>query len=283
MLDFGRNLRPVCSVRTDILSEKRIKHTTVGGVPTAIVTEAELINQMVEDCASYRSGNLEQPVTVMDINGQGLSMYAQDTAYAASLDSADIVHADGQFIVWISNLGSGTAVPERTATTDLFLVAAEAAAQKGLRVYLLGATAETVEACAKTLEQNYPGLQIVGYRNGYFSEDEETDVIAQINACDADIVWVGLGKPKEQLFTQRVKSQLHCAWIATCGGCFNFVIGNYPRAPVWMQKAGLEWLHRMATGPRHLIGRYLYTNVHAIGLVISKDVLQPLFRTKRKT
>lgn len=265
------------------MSEKRIKHTTVGGVPTAIVTEAELIDLMVEDCVSYRAEKLEQPVTVLDINGQGLSMYAQDSAYAATLDSADIVHADGQFIVWISNLNRGTAVPERTATTDLFMVAAEAAAKEGLRVYLLGATVETVEACAMTLERNYPGLQIVGYRDGYFSEDEEADVIAQINVCDADIVWVGLGKPKEQLFTHRVKSQLNCAWIATCGGCFNFVIGNYSRAPVWMQKAGLEWLHRMATGPRYLIGRYLYTNLHAIGLVISKDVLQPLLRTKRKS
>ena len=269
-------------MRSDILSENRIKHTNVGGVPTAIVTEAGLIKQMVDDCESYRSGHLAQPVTVMDTNGQGLSMYATNTAYAASLDSADIVHADGQFIVWISKLGSGPAVPERTATTDLFLVAAEAAAQKCLRVYLLGATDETVEACAKTLEHTYPGLLIVGYRNGYFSEEDEAEVIVQINACDADIVWVGLGKPKEQLFTQRAKSQLNCAWIATCGGCFNFVIGNYSRAPAWMQKAGLEWLHRMVNGPRYLIWRYLYTNMHAIGLVISKDVLHPLFHPKRK-
>ena len=273
----------VFSMRTDVLSKRHIKHTTVGGVRTAIVTEVELINRMIEDCASYRSGKLDQPVTVMDINGQGLSMYAQDKNYASTLDSADIVHADGQFIVWMSNLGSREPVPERTATTDLFLVAAKAAAQKGLRVFLLGATAETVEACANTLEHNYPGLQIVGYRNGYFSENEEAEVIAQINACDADIVWVGLGKPKEQLFTQKFKSQLNCAWIATCGGCFNFVIGNYPRAPIWMQKAGLEWLHRMATGPRYLVGRYIYTNVHAIGLVISKDFLQPLLRTNRKS
>ena len=145
------------------------------------------------------------------------------------------------------------------------------------------ATPDTVESCALTLEKNYPGVQIVGYRNGYFSENEEAGVIAQINACDVDIVWVGLGKPKEQLFAQRAKSQLNCAWIATCGGCFNFVIGSYSRAPIWMQKAGLEWLHRMATGPRYLIGRYLYTNLHAIGLVISKDVLRPLLNAERKS
>lgn len=265
------------------MSEKRITHTTVGGVPTAIVTESGLIDLMVKDCASYRAGNLQDPVTVLDVNGQGLSMYAQDAAYAGTLDAADIVHADGQSIVWASKFGGGPSVPERTATTDLFLVASEAAAQNGLRVYLLGATAETVKECAETLEQRYPGLLIVGYRDGYFSDAEEGDVIAEINACDADILWVGLGKPKEQLFTQRVKSQMQCAWIVTCGGCFNFVIGNYSRAPVWMQKAGLEWLHRMATGPRYLIGRYLYTNVHAIWLMLTKDVLGSLFGTKGRS
>lgn len=261
-----------------MLSERRIEHTFVGGVPTAIVSEAGLINLMLEDCATYRAGDLAEPVTVLDVNGHGMSIYAQDSEYADAINAASIVHADGQFIIWASKLGKGGVVPERTATTDLFLVAAEAAAQNGLRIFLLGATDETVSACAKILEQDYPGLLIAGYRNGYFTDKEESDIISEINACDADIVWVGLGKPKEQIFTQRVQSQLNCAWIGTCGGCYNFVVGSYSRAPVWMQKAGLEWLHRMATGPRYLIMRYIYRNTHAIGLVILKDVLQPLFR-----
>jgi len=265
------------------MTVRRVEHISVGGVPTALVSEEEIVSLMVEDCASYRSGNLGLPLTIFDTNGQALSMRANDAAYAKSLDTADLVHADGQFIVWMSKLGRGAEVPERSATTDLFLSAAEGAARTGIRFYLLGGSREINEACATTLEGAYPGLTIAGRRDGYFSDEEEPDVIADINASDADVVWVGLGKPKEQLFSQRNKPRLKCAWIVTCGGCFHYVVGDYPRAPVWMQKAGLEWMHRMATGPRYLVGRYLYTIPHAVGLVIYKDLLQPLFRSRGRS
>lgn len=260
--------------------KKRTSHTTVAGVPVALVSERDLIALMCEDCESFKTGQLTTPVTVFDCNGQALSLYATDPEYAAHTDMADLVHADGQFIVWMSKLSGRGKVPERTATTDMIHAAGSVAAVNGYRFFLLGGPEKINSACADKLCTLYPGLQIAGRRNGYFTDQDEQAIVDEINASGADILWVGLGKPKEMAFAHRNKSKLKCAWIITCGGCFHYVVGDYARAPAWMQRAGLEWLHRMATGPRHLISRYLITIPHAISLVLYKDVLGRIFQKK---
>ena len=262
------------------MSEKRTSHTTVGAVPTAIADEAQLIAFMVEDALALRAGTLGAPKNIFDTNGQAISMFATNKEYADSLRGADLVHADGQFIVWMSKLKPQQQVPERTATTDLIFSASEAAAEHGIKFYLLGGSEEINKECAAVLQQRYPALQIVGRRNGYFTDAEEQEVIDDINASGAEVVWAGLGKPKEQIFCTRVRDRLNCAWLITCGGCFHFVVGDYKRAPEWMQKYGLEWLHRMATGPRYLLMRYLVTIPHGIGLVLWHDLIR--FRLGKK-
>lgn len=246
-----------------------IAHVRVACVRTAVATEAELLDAMTADCHARRAGRLTRCVTVLDVNGQGVSLYATDPHYAATLEDAGLVHADGQFIVWMSRLFAETPIPERTATTDFIHAAAGRAAREGLSFYLLGATEEVNAACARKLEADYPGLRIAGRRNGYFAPEDEAGVIADINASGADILWCGLGKPKEQVFVTRHRDSFACGWAVTSGGCFNFVTGAYRRAPVWMQRAGLEWLHRMATGPSYLVRRYALTIPHAIWLAFA--------------
>lgn len=253
---------------------KRVEHSLIAGVPVAIVSEAELVSHMVDDCARRRANELAEPVTVMDCNGQAISMHATDPVFAKALNNADLVHADGQFIVWLSKLNRGPSIPERTATTDLIHSAAKAAAENGLRFYLLGGSEEINRQSAEKLLELYPDLIICGRHSGYFADEEEVKILADINNCDTDVLWVGLGKPKEQAFAIKNQSRLDCAWIVTCGGCFHFIVGDYARAPVWMQSAGLEWLHRMATGPRYLIKRYLITIPHALWLVFYRDFIQ---------
>lgn len=260
------------------MGERRTKHTTVGGVPVALAGEADLVRFMVEDSQALKKGALEAPLNIFDTNGQGISLFYTDEQYASTLRNADLIHADGQFIVWVSKLGAGGVVPERTATTDLIHAAAEAAQQNGISFFLLGGSEDINRRCAETLQQQYPDLKIAGRRNGYFSDQEEDDVIEEINRSGADVVWVGLGKPKEQIFCDRVKHRLNCAWLITCGGCFHFVAGDYSRAPEWMQSSGLEWLHRMVTRPKQLLVRYLVTIPHALGLVLIHD----LFRLKSR-
>ena len=241
----------------------------VGGVATARLSRADMAEQMLRDCLAARNA-VVAPKLVFDVNGHALALAFWNQAFRADLAAGDILHADGQAIVSASRLLTGTPIPERSATTDFLHDAATLAARSGLRFFLLGATEEVNAACEARLKTLHPGLEVVGRRNGYFAREEEAAICEAINASEADIVWVGLGKPNEQAFCVRNRDRLKAGWLITCGGCFNYVVGSYPRAPRWMQSAGLEWLHRLITNPRKLFWRYLTTNPVAILLLLTQ-------------
>lgn len=249
---------------------RRVLHVRIGGVPVALLSRTGLIDRMLHDAPTVRRAGAP-PWLVFDANGHALSMAATDPSFRDALEQADIVHADGGVIVAASRLiGSGHTIPDRSATTDVYIDSLVACAARGLRIYLLGGKPGVAEACARRSLDLAPGLNIVGVRDGYFSEAEEASVVAEINAAQADVVWVGLGKPKEQAFCLRRREELNCGWLVTCGGLFNYLTGDYPRAPRWMQRTGLEWAHRLATNPRHLLWRYLTTNPHALWLIATR-------------
>jgi exopolysaccharide biosynthesis WecB/TagA/CpsF family protein len=195
-------------------------------------------------------------------------MSALNPDFRRQFGQADLIHADGEPVVVASRLLTGTPVPERSATTDFLFDAAGAAEEFGLKFFLLGSTDEINARAAEKLTETYPGIEIVGRRNGYFRRDAEEAICAEINASGADVVWVGLGVPLEYEFCLRNKSRLKVGWIVTCGGCFNFAAGDYVRAPQWMQSSGLEWLHRLWRQPRRLFWRYLVTNPIAIAMLL---------------
>jgi exopolysaccharide biosynthesis WecB/TagA/CpsF family protein len=163
-----------------------------------------------------------------------------------------------------------TPISSRSATTDFIHVAAKAAAKKSLRFFLFGATEEVNERCAKMLAAQYPGLQIVGRRHGYFSADEEQEICDEINASGADVLWVGLSVPLEYEFATRNKHRLNVGWLVTCGGCYNYITGDYDRAPEFMQQTGFEWLFRLIKEPRRLFWRYVVTNPVAIFMLLTR-------------
>ena len=115
-----------------------------------------------------------------------------------------------------------------------------------------------------------PVFSIVGRRNGYFGPEDEAAICEEINATGADVVWVGMGVGLEDAFCVRNKPHLRAGWLITCGGCFNFVAGDYVRAPGWMQNMGLEWLYRLLHEPRRLFRRYAVTNLHAVHLMVTR-------------
>lgn len=241
----------------------------IGGVKTACVSRDELARLMIADCVAAR-GEPRRPKLIFDTNGHGLSLAASDPRYLECLESADLIHADGQVIVTASRFLTSSPIPERSATTDFFHDAAKAASEAGLRFYLFGATEEVNARCAEIVQGLFPSLQIAGRRHGYFPATVETAICDEINASCADVVWVGLGKPREQEFCVRNRHRIKAGWLITCGGCFNYITGQYSRAPKWMQMAGFEWLHRMATNPRQLFWRYLTTNPHALFLIATR-------------
>lgn len=245
-----------------------IPHVSIGGVRIAVISRAGLTEEMVSDCLNRRAR--EQPTRlVFDANGHALSLAASDPEYRAALDQADIIHADGGFLIPMSRRVAGMAIPDRSSTTDLLHDFAAAGLKHGLRHYLLGGSEEVNAACAERLQQLYPGIQITGRRNGYFEEAEEAAVLAAISAAAPDLLWIGLGKPLEQLFAVRNRERLRAGWAMTCGGCFNYVTGAYRRAPKWMQELHLEWLFRAATTPK-LIWRYATTSPHALWLALTR-------------
>ena len=240
---------------------------TVGGIATACISRRQLGGLMVGDCLAARGGR-RSPRLVFASNGHAIAMAALDSHFREQFGRADVIHADGQPVVVASRLLTGTPVPERSATTDFLFDAASAAEEFGLKFYLLGSTEEVNARAAEKLARAYPGVEIVGRRDGYFRPEDELAVCEAVNASGADVLWVGLGVPKEYDFCTRNKSRLKVGWIVTCGGCFNFAAGDYVRAPQWMQNNGLEWLHRLLREPRRLFWRYLVTNPVAIAMLL---------------
>lgn len=232
-------------------------------------SRARLAEAMTRDCISARSRGLAGPPRlVFDVNGHGISLAASDPAYRALVEEADIIHADGGFLVTISKLFNRSSIAERSATTDLFHDFAKGCVKHNLTMYLLGATEEVNSQCAAAMQIRYPGLLICGRRNGYYSADEEAAIVEEINSLSPDILWVGLGKPREQQFAVRWKEQFSVRWLVTCGGCFNYVTGHYTRAPRWMQQLNLEWMYRSFSNPKHLLWRYVTTSPHALWIVL---------------
>lgn len=256
--------RPVTERRSGPRVYPRV---TVGGLRTDCVSRRQLAQLMVGDCLAARGGR-RAPRAVLSTNGNIIATAALDPKFRELFTTADLVHADGAPVVMASKLFTGTPVPERSATTDFLFDAAEAAAEAGLKFFLLGSTEEINRRAAEAVKKAYPNVEIVGRRNGYFSAEDEAAICEEINASGADVLWVGMGVPRETEFSLNNRSRLKVGWIVTCGGCFNFAAGDYARAPRWMQKSGLEWLHRLMTRPRQLFWRYLITNPVAIAMLL---------------
>lgn len=245
-----------------------VEHVRVGGLKVTTLSCTQLIDLMLSEAPRLRQHSTPACRLLFSSNGHSLSLRARDLDYRQAVDAGDIVHADGGSIVAASRFLAGKPIADRSATTDLFLESLKAAAERRVGYYLLGGREEVNAACAAELVTRHPGLQIAGRHHGYFNSAEEDAIIDDINRSGADVLWVGLGKPLEQTFCIRNKHRLKVGWAVTCGGLFNFVTGDYPRAPLWMRKRGLEWLHRLATNPRHLFWRYATTNPHALWLML---------------
>jgi N-acetylglucosaminyldiphosphoundecaprenol N-acetyl-beta-D-mannosaminyltransferase len=252
------------------LSRPSFPQVKVGGFRTASISRRELAQVMVADCFAARENPDWLPKLVFSSNGQGIALAGQNNAFAETMNAADIVHADGMPVVFASKL-TAHPLPERIATTDFFHDAAKVATEHGLSFYILGSTRKQNDAAVARIKEIYPNVAIVGQRDGYFSDDESDEVCAEIRAAKPDVLWVALGKPRQEFWCQLNREKLRgVGWIKTCGGLYAFLAGDVPRAPRWMQSAGLEWLFRTLDDPHRLIWRYLTTNPYAMYLLVTR-------------
>jgi len=264
-----------------MLISKKIPQVMVGGFPTVSVSRHELAERMAQDCLEARqSKDSWQPKVVLSSNGQGIALAGTDPAFMEIMHQADIVHADGMSVVFASRL-TRHPLPERIATTDFFHDAAAAAIRHGLSFFILGSNEAQNQAAVQAITKLYPELKIAGRRHGYFTEADDAAVCAEIRASGADVLWVALGKPKQEFWSVRNRDRLQgVGWIKTCGGLYAFLAGDALRAPGWMQVLGLEWLHRGLKEPSRLGWRYLTTNPYALYRLLRFTEMSRVVKTK---
>ena len=175
---------------------------------------------------------------------------------------------DGAGTVWAGRK-LGHNVPERVAGCDLFVELAKLSAKKGYKVFFFGAAPGIAEAARDKLLLVAPGLKVAGCRNGYFTEAENEEIIAEINASGADMLFAALGAPKQENWLARFRSELKPQVLMGVGGSFDVLAGKMERAPLWMQKASLEWLFRLYKQPSR-IGRMMVLPQFVIKVLQSK-------------
>jgi len=185
-----------------------------------------------------------------------------------SVVNADIINADGQAVIWASKF-LGQPLKERVAGIDLMEKLVELAFLKGYKVFFFGAKEEIVKKVVNRYSVQYTSSIIAGYRNGYFKKEEEREIAIQIADSKANILFVAISSPTKENFLYQNKDILkNVNFTMGVGGSFDVVAGVVKRAPMWMQKSGLEWLFRVYQEPRRMFKRYLIGNAKFIKLIL---------------
>ncbi len=213
------------------------------------------------------NGNTPTQHTV--INAAKVVKSKSDPFLKQSIIDSQMVNIDGQAVVWAARL-LGIPVPERVAGIDLMQELLKLADQKKWRIYLLGATIEVISELTEKIKTDYPNLIIAGSRNGYFTDDEGDEISKKINESKSQILFVGMPTPKKEKFIHKYRDMFGTPFCMGVGGSFDVLSGKTKRAPIWMQKTGLEWFFRLSQEPRRLFTRYAATNLSFMSLLLSE-------------
>jgi N-acetylglucosaminyldiphosphoundecaprenol N-acetyl-beta-D-mannosaminyltransferase len=225
------------------------------GMHIARVTMRDAVDQVLFWCGGERGDACRYVVTP---NVDHVVMYQHRADLRAAYEDASLVLADGAPLVLASRM-LRRALPERVAGSDL-VPQVFASANSPLRVFLLGAAPGVAEAAAERIFEKWPGVQVVGTDApplGFENDAaENARILAKVNAAAPELLIIGFGAPKQELWVHRHRHELN-AKVALCAGAtIDFLAGNRRRSPVWMRRVGLEWVHRVASEPRRLGGRY---------------------------
>ena len=224
------------------------------GVELHAITERQCIDHILAALAHGHGG------TVVTPNLDIVRRCTQNLGFATLVSEADLVVPDGKPLIWASKL-AGTPLKERIAGSDLIVSLTAAAADAGRSVFLLGGKPGMADAAAVVLKQTSPHLKVTGTYcppMGFEKDPAEMDrIIAALVAAKPDVVWVGLGSPKQENLVNHIRDVLPKAWWLGVGISFSFLAGDVSRAPKWVQRIGLEWVHRLKQEPRRLAKRYL--------------------------
>jgi N-acetylglucosaminyldiphosphoundecaprenol N-acetyl-beta-D-mannosaminyltransferase len=207
------------------------------------------------------------------INAAKVVSAQKDNVLKDSIINCDIINADGQAIVWASRLLNKN-LPERVAGIDLMEKLVKLAAEKKYSIFFLGAKEEIVRSVVDIYTNKYGDNIIAGYRNGYFNKKEEPIIAKQIFDSNANILFVAMSSPKKEIFLNTYKHLIQTSFIMGVGGSFDIIAGVVKRAPLWMQRWGMEWFYRVMQEPGRMWKRYLFGNSAFIYLVFKEKIKQ---------
>ena len=239
----------ICDIPVDVLTMSQ----TIDKINNAII-EGEKIHHVV-------------------INAVKVANAHKDKELKESIVNCDIINADGQGIVWASQL-LNKPLPERVAGIDLMEALVKLSFEKGYRIFFLGAKEEIIKSVVDFYSKKFNKNIIAGYRNGYFNKEEEAAIAQEIANSNADILFVAMSSPKKEIFLNSFKNVIKTPFIMGVGGSFDVVSGFVKRAPKWMQNSGLEWFYRTLQEPRRMWKRYLFGNSIFIYLVLKEKAKQ---------
>lgn len=248
------------------------KRINICGIPIDVLTMDETIKKIE---ISIQKKQLIHHVVV---NAAKMVNAQKDDQLRDSIVNCDIINADGQAVVWASKILKQP-LPERVAGIDLMENLVINAHKNNFKIFLLGAKEEIVKKVYDIYKKKYHSEIIVGYRNGYFKEEEELEVANQIANSGADILFVAITSPKKEIFLNKYKDIIKTSFIMGVGGSFDVVAGFTKRAPKWMQKIGMEWFYRFLQEPKRMWKRYLVSNTKFITLILSEKIKQ-IFNSK---
>lgn len=209
------------------------------------------------------SGRPHQHVVV---NVDKIVKARDDAQLREIINRCDLINADGMPVVWASRM-LGTPLKERVAGIDLFEALMVRAAERGWRVFLLGAREEVVAKVRSIYEARHPELVIAGHRNGYWQPGEEEAVAEQVRAARADLLFVAISSPMKERFLGRWQAHMRVPFAMGVGGSFDVAAGLVKRAPRWMQRIGLEWFYRFLQEPRRMFRRYFIDDMAFVGML----------------
>ncbi len=247
-----------------MINEQRIKLFGIDIDPVTM-NEAtdrvmDIVHRPAEHCSYVVTPNLDHAV-----------QYQESQELREAYRDASLIFADGAPLIWASRW-LGVRLPERVAGADLTPALFEAAKkERPLRVFLLGAAEGVAERAADNIHKRWPAVEVIGTYSpplGFEKDEEENNrILEMVKETTPDVLVVGLGAPKQEFWVHCHRESIHASVALCVGASIDFLAGEKPRAPKWMRKVGLEWLHRMASEPRRLFARYMKDAWHFPQLV----------------
>lgn len=243
-------------VANHIKQEKRLgnnKRIEIQNISIDVLTAKETVF-LVEKYVKTKT-----PLHLMGVNADKINETNKDPLMKEIVNKCGVINADGASVVMASKYLKKP-LPERVAGIDLMQDLIRLSEEKGYSVYFLGAKQSIVEKTVEILSKKHPNLKVAGYHDGYFKKEEWGGISAVIKKANPDFVFVGITSPiKEYLIEYLQNHGNNCVFMGV-GGSFDVISGNISRAPMWMQKANLEWLFRVYKEPRRLFKRYFVGN-----------------------